>query len=559
MVGGGDSGKSTILHAIALLFSPTNSVQVFETDYFNRESQDGFSIEAVVELPEDVGVGNLQQTLWPWAWDGRNAVQPNPDASDKPDTPVYRFCARATEELELIWEVIQPNAETVNLPVGLRRRIGVVRLANDDRNDRDLRLVAGSALDRLLSSGNLKSRINKQIAETDLTTALVDGEIDALETLGKSLEKAGLPHDLALGLTSSQGLSIGALIGLLASRNGVMLPLASWGGGTRRMSSLEIAASTEAATRLTIIDEIERGLEPYRLRQLVAKLDDDGGQCFITTHSPVAVATAAGGKSALWFIDVSGKIGALPRNAIERQQARDPETFLAKLPVIAEGVTEVGFLRHILRNAFAAPPQFMGIKICDGGGNEAMLGLLEALRGAGVTVAAFCDDEDRFSGRWKAISEALGSRFFQWSSGCLEENVIKHVEDKDLLSLARDPEGASGRRLRTIAVRLGITDKDEERILAACGDPETRNARLRSLIIAAATGSNAGAPSEEAKKEWKRHGHEWFKSLQGGRELAVRAAELDVWPKIEAEILPFINALGSAFGQAPLPAGALKP
>ncbi|WP_245277892.1 site-specific integrase [Mesorhizobium sp. L48C026A00] len=32
----------------------------------------------------------------------------------------------------------------VALSVGLRRKIGVVRLANDDRNDRDLRLVSGS-------------------------------------------------------------------------------------------------------------------------------------------------------------------------------------------------------------------------------------------------------------------------------------------------------------------------------------------------------------------------------------------------------------------------------
>ncbi|ABE62793.1 ATP-dependent endonuclease of the OLD family-like protein [Nitrobacter hamburgensis X14] len=559
LVGGGDSGKSTVLHAIALLFSPTNMVQVFETDYFNRSSEQGFSIEAVVELPEEVGIGNLQQTLWPWAWNKQAAVLPNPDVSGGPETPVYRFRARGTNELELTWEVIQPNDEVVGLPVGLRRKIGVVRLANDDRNDRDLRLVAGSALDRLLSSGNLKSRINKQIAETDLATALLDSEIEALRTLGTTLEKAGLPHDLALGLTSSQGLSIGALIGLLASRDGVMLPLASWGAGTRRMSSLEIAASTESATRLTIIDEIERGLEPYRLRQLIAKLDDGGGQCFVTTHSPVAVAASGNGQSALWFVDAKAQIGSLPREAIERQQKRDPETFLAKLPIIAEGVTEVGFLRRVLRNAFTAPPAFLGLRVCDGGGNDAMLGLLEALRSAGLSIGAFCDDEGRFSGRWKAVSEALGPRFFQWSKGCLEENVIKHVMDKDLMALALDPEGASGRRLRTIAVRLNLSVKDETSILNACGTPEYRYAKLRSIIIAAATGDDEGAPNDEAKKEWRRHSQEWFKSLQGGAELAVKAMDLKVWPKIEADLLPFINALGSAFGQAPLSPGALKP
>ncbi|TYM00149.1 hypothetical protein FXB40_01180 [Bradyrhizobium rifense] len=42
------------------------------------------------------------------------------------------------------------------------------------------------------------------------------------------------------------------------------------------MSALEAAGVTEAASRLTVIDEIERGLEPYRPRQLLAKLVKDG-------------------------------------------------------------------------------------------------------------------------------------------------------------------------------------------------------------------------------------------------------------------------------------------
>ncbi|NUU44507.1 ATP-binding protein [Tardiphaga robiniae] len=559
MVGGGDSGKSTVLHAIALLFSPTNAVQILETDYFNRRSDEGFSIEATVELPDEIGLANLQQTFWPWTWDGQAGVIPDADASGGQETPVYRLRVRGTSELDLAWEVVQPNDEVVALPVSLRRRVGVVRLTNDDRNDRDLRLVAGSALDRLLSNGNLKSRISQKISEVDIDAALQEGETEALRELDSKLQKAGLPHDLALGLTSSQGLSIGALIGLLASRDDVMLPLASWGAGTRRMSSLEIAGSTEAATRLTIIDEIERGLEPYRLRQLIVKLDEGGGQCFVTTHSPVAVAAAGRGVSALWYVDIKAKIGSLPREAIENQQKRDPETFLAKLPVIAEGITEVGFLRRIFQTAFAAQPEFLGIRVCDGGGNDTMLGLLEALRDAGLTLGAFCDDEGRFSGRWKAISEALGPRFFQWPKGCLEENVIKHIADKNLMALARDPDGASGRRLRTLAVRLDIAEKDETSILKACGAPEMRFARLRSVIIAAATGDTEGAPNDEAKKEWKSHSREWFKSLQGGSELVDKAVQLKAWPKIETDILPFINGLRAAFGQPALALGALRP
>jgi len=56
----------------------------------------------------------------------------------------------ATEDLDLAYE-LQPDGTTDNLSVPLRRSIGLVRLGGDDRNDRDLRLARGSALDRLLS------------------------------------------------------------------------------------------------------------------------------------------------------------------------------------------------------------------------------------------------------------------------------------------------------------------------------------------------------------------------------------------------------------------------
>ena len=46
----------------------------------------------------------------------------------------------------------------------LRRSIGLVRLSSDDRNDRDLRLVQGSAVDRLLSDKGLHSRLASELA-----------------------------------------------------------------------------------------------------------------------------------------------------------------------------------------------------------------------------------------------------------------------------------------------------------------------------------------------------------------------------------------------------------
>ncbi|NLS07868.1 AAA family ATPase [Rhizobium sp. P32RR-XVIII] len=551
LIGGGDSGKSTLLHAIALLFSPTNSVQVFETDYLNRSLDPGFVIEATVSLSEEMGLANFQQALWPWEWDGKAAVLPDREHETTPKDPVYIFRVRGTPELELIWEIVQPNAETVALSTGLRRKVGVVRLANDDRNDRDLRLVAGSALDRLLSKGNLKSRISKEVAAADISNALTDEETKALQGLDRTLQDAGLPHNLDIGLTSSQGLSIGALVGLLADKDGTLLPLSSWGAGTRRMAALQIAGATEASTRLTVIDEIERGLEPYRLRQLLDSLSSEDQQCFLTTHSPIVLAAAR--QSALWYIGGDGRVGRLAQDKIARQQARDPETFLSKVPIIAEGVTEVGFLRLLFQRIFSEREYIYGIRIADGGGNEAMLGLLEALRTAGIGVAGFCDDEGKFTGRWRSLKAAAGPKLFQWPAGCLEENIIAHVPDDRLFTLAYDAEGLGGDRLRTLAERLGIDRKDEAAILQACGSLKA----LRTLIIAAATGDKSGAPNEQVGKEWSRHSQRWFKSITGGGELCEKMITLGLWRKIEPALLPFVNAIRTAVGEQALDYGEL--
>jgi putative ATP-dependent endonuclease of OLD family len=261
ILGGGDVGKTTILEAVGLLLSASNATTVSETDYWRRDNTTEFSIEGVVSLPEGVDPNSLSVLLMPWEWNGKDAVLPgNPRDGDVPEAtnPVYRLRVRGTADLELVWEVIQPDDSTIGLSAAFRKKIGLIRLSADDRNDRDLRLVFGSALDRLLADPAIKARIAKQVAEQDFAAAVGNDGRKALEQLDKRLVAASLPHGAQLGLISSQGLSIGALIGLLADSNGVALPLASWGAGTRRMAALEIAATTQADNSVTVIEELAR-------------------------------------------------------------------------------------------------------------------------------------------------------------------------------------------------------------------------------------------------------------------------------------------------------------
>jgi len=550
ILGGGDVGKTTVLDALSLLFSPTNATTVAETDYWQRETEPEFLITATVSLPASAGVENQKRMTYPWHWNGKEAVQPvSTDGVDaEPDTPVYVIRVRGTTDLEPAWEVVQPDGTTDHLSVAVRRQIGLLRLGSDERNDRDLRLVYGSALDRLLADNGFRARVGKEMAKVPLEKELNEESRKALASLSEKLGKSALPTGLTLGLTSGQGPSIGSLIGLLAQHGGKDIPLSSWGAGTRRMAALEVAAATAGNASLTTIDEIERGLEPYRLRRLLGLLEATMGQVFLTTHSAVSIA-AVGKLGHLWYLDGTGNIGYLPATKIEAQQRRDPETFLAKLAVVGEGKTEVGFLNFLLGKAFNGSPLDDGVRICDGQGNNAVLGLLETFAEANLECAGLVDDEGENSGRWKALKAQMGDRLLQWPKLATEGFIISAISDDKLVALVtNDEDGLTGYRMRSLAERLGIAAKDWASINAAL---TVKQKTLKALIIEASTGSTDGAP-EDDKKAWKKHAQDWFKRDGGGEELAEKMMALGAWPAVKDTILPLINAILGAVGRKPI-------
>ena len=319
--------------------------------------------------------------------------------------PVYRLRVRGTEDLELAYEIVQPDGNADNLSVGLRRSIGLVRLSGDDRNDRDLRLVQGSALDRLLSDKALRSRLASELAKNDVACNSQMMRSWLWQRWIWFSRRRTCLDELDLAITGGQGLSVTALIGLTAKREGVQLPLASWGSGTRRFAALAIAEQNQGEAPITLVDEVERGLEPYRQRALINSLQGGKSQVFVTTHSPSAISAASG--ASLWYIDHAGEIGQLASAAITKHRKTDPETFLARLAVVAEGSTEFGFVSALLEKAFGSPLKKYGVHVTDGGGHEATLGLLEALAGGGLLFGGFADEEGQYPTRWQNLAQKL--------------------------------------------------------------------------------------------------------------------------------------------------------
>lgn len=207
LLGGGDAGKSTILEAVALLLNPSNAVLVSDNDYWRRQRKDGFFIGAVISLPSDSSISTQARPAFPWEWDGKQACAPQNVEDDEPKRrvgpPVYKVSVTGSEELDLIYAIHNPNGTTDIFSPALRREIGLVRLGGDDRNDRDLRLVQGSALDRLLSDKALRSRLTAKFSDVDVKAELQSESQEAINQLNTTFGERALPHELGLGLSAA--------------------------------------------------------------------------------------------------------------------------------------------------------------------------------------------------------------------------------------------------------------------------------------------------------------------------------------------------------------------
>lgn len=557
LLGGGNVGKTTILEAVGLLLSPTTSYTLLDSDYLGRLVEDEFLIEAVMSLPGEV---NRQASMaWPWEWDGQDAVlavaaEPEDgapaQARQQARPAVYKVRVRGTADLELAYEMVQPDDSVTAFSVALRREIGLVRLLGDDRSDRDLRLVVGSNLDRLINDRGLRARLGREFAADSVDQHLEDESRTRLEQLDQDFVERQLPNQLGLAFTGGAGQSINALIGLTAVKDDVVLPLATWGSGTRRLAALAIADSLQDGHPISLVDELERGLEPYRQRQLVRHIATGQGQTFITTHSASVVTTAT--DASVWYVDTGGRVGALPQEKVSRHLARDPEAFLARLTLVAEGATEVGFLREIFDRELHGWRD-RGVHIADGGGNDDTLTLLEALSVGGVKFAGFVDNENRNAGRWRAVANRVGPLLFQWDVGSMEENVIPLFPVDQIQALITDPaDEKTGLRLRTLADRMETVDASFEALNALALERRGENAghQLHPLvpwIVAAATGKVPDALHDAPaarRNPFKGHATAWFKSIEGGRELAEKVYSSSVWDRqLGALLRPFVDAV----------------
>ena len=141
-------------------------------------------------------------------------------------------------------------------------------------------------------------------------------------------------------------------VGGLALHDGEM-PLRQLGLGSKRMLTTGLQKQALQAPHITLFDEVEIGLEPHRITRLLKHLkEDQSGQYFLTTHSPVVPRELTVSDLHIVHCD-NGTIDVVAANkpaianVVQGKIRAGAEAFLAPKIVVCEGATEVGFLHGL--------------------------------------------------------------------------------------------------------------------------------------------------------------------------------------------------------------------
>lgn len=520
LVGQNDATKSGILDAIELGLWPRGNYPVSDTDFFNADVTQPISVEITVsEIPGDL-MAEDKFGLYLRGFSIAGGLVDDP--GEGLDSVVTIRC-EITAELEPSWSLIkQSQAEPKHVSWRDRERLGVARLGADV--DRHLTWSRGSALVKLTAGDNSLSHMLAGVSRA-ARAAVADADLPVLDaaagTAKTSAARMGAKFDdLEAGLDAT-GLSLGNSVFALHEEK---IPLRLWGLGTKRLAALAIQQSGTGADSVLLIDEVEHGLEPHRIRHLLKRLGEnpDGtprthGQVILTTHSPTTALTLP--ISELAFVrSLNGATTALtvaPEwvNDVQSIARVAPHSLFGRKLVVCEGATEVGMCRGLEPFWAAAnagvPPAHLGFVPIDGGGRSVAPNRALALKRVGFDVVVLADSDEPLVPDAPVLN-AAGVTAFQWPGGLSTEE-----------RLALDLPIASLQELVAAAVALFGEELVVSQVVTFSeADPKPAGAIVAAWINGGMTEALVRRAIGRAAKQGKTDsGKGWFKNVTLGEQL----------------------------------------
>lgn len=503
LIGRGDSGKSTLLQAISAVLSPSWDYRFYDTDFFNGDTDNPIIIEAsLYDLPSDL-LKESKFGLYKRILKSNNEIIDDISTEGAEGKDLLTIRLTVESDLEPKWHVIngRENQEDIEIRASDRAKLNTYIIT--DYIDRHFSWGKGSPLYSLLKRDG---------EEIDTDKIIVDANRGAYERINNPeiFEPFSILLDRIKVFAQGLGLSMEALKALIDFKNFLVkegsitlhdennIPIRLKGKGTKRLLSIAIQlALATVEGGIILIDEVEQGLEPDRVKFLVKRLKEiNNGQVFITTHSNNVLVEL---EYKDIFLKKEGGGGLVVfDDSFQGCLRNNPNAFFSRRVIVCEGATEVGICRALNDHRIATEKRSLelgAISLVDGTG-AGFVDYCFKFKEAGFDVCAFCDSDDTAINLKKERLIEHGINVVDCDvEKSIEQQIFNDLPWNKVIGLLKYVKDTSGEQ--SVFDRLSIRSLDELEDIK-----ETR-----------------GLIGQKAKGTGSNNKNSWFKRTDHGEEL----------------------------------------
>ncbi|MCK5944290.1 MAG: AAA family ATPase, partial [Planctomycetes bacterium] len=435
LIGPGDSGKSTIVDAIDLVLTRRWNPAFEDSDFFGGDVSKDLVIEATIgELPRRM----LSDALYGLRLRGIGGTPPSiHDEPEDGDDEVVTIRLSVASSLEPRWEVVTDrHADGMMISASERERFGVSRLG--DYLERDLSWKRGSALARLTGEQDEHAHF---LADADrrARSSIDGGKLPKMSAaamrVGELAARFGVaPRDEYRPAVDPGG-SLGA-VGL--SLHDGSIPVRRSGLGTCRLVSLAMQRSVSGDGGIVLVDEVESGLEPFRLRRLLAELrSPSGGESggvpvkpgtvVMTSHSPVAIAQLRATEVCVVRTEAGHSVVISASEELQGVMVVHSEAMLSRRVLVCEGATEMGLVAGLdehWTSSGGQPLALAGVGMANAGSASKVARVAMAFRELGYPTALLADSDEKLSLTPDELQENEVEVLMWDGNVCTEERIF---------------------------------------------------------------------------------------------------------------------------------------
>lgn len=508
IIGRGDSGKSTILKAISCVLSPQWNLSFTDYDFYNCDTSKEICIEVILRDIPNVLLKDSKYGLYLGRLvDGTQISYNINDDMDKEYEAILTIQLKVDKTLEPKWYVL-----------GGYNKENFIEISASDRAKFNMFMVS-DYIDSHFSYGKSSPLLQLYKELNDEKLNVIEKIIDFSRDLHTKLRKLDYDNfktvnDKVQVLAKSIGLSIEEVNSFLEFKDNVYsesnfslhnnsnIPLKFLGKGTKRLLSIAIQLALAEAGGIILIDEIEQGLEPDRIRNIVRRLQaTNNGQIFLTTHSRDVIVEAAVQDIFIKKQDELLKFEGIKEelDAFQGVLRAQPEAFFAKRVICCEGATELGIMRGIEDCLYEEKNETFALKgviAVDCRGSSIFYKYARLFDSVGYDVCVFCDDDNKDIQKEKKHTQEKDIPIYCCQEGnAIEQQMFDDLPWDSILQLIGIVQDYDSKKVQDVPYKEEIFDLIDE---------EKRNEIRQKCAILAKGNKNRPA---------------WYKNVDLGQEV----------------------------------------